>query len=128
MSMQRSGGDAEGKVPAYNDDGSYTETIQEICAAVLITVKPSGYASGVGLSVPGGNLDVDGLGSPDLYTSGIFKEYEPYVLTEWNTPIRNILRDLLRMTEVRLRTPLIGLSKAPVPPTYSGYLELWRIL
>jgi hypothetical protein len=109
MSLQRSGGDSEGAAPAYNDGAAhdasnYTETIKEICTAILVTVKPSGYASGIGLTTQAGNLDIDGLGSPNLYTSGIFNEYEPYILTEWNSVIRQILRDLLRMTEVRLRT------------------------
>ena len=102
MGLQRSGGDSNGASPAFNLS-SFTETIKEIATAILVTVKPAGYSSGIGLSTQAGNLDVDGLGSPDIFSTGVFNEYEPQVIAEWNTPIRNILRDLLRLTEVRLQ-------------------------
>ena len=105
MSLNRSGGEADDKAaPAWNYAAEgYVHTIEEIVTQVLATVKPSGYASGISLTTQSGNLDVDGLGSPNIYSSGVFKEYEPFVITDWNTSIRKILRDVLNMTEVRLR-------------------------
>ena len=121
LGYQNSGGDAVGAAPAFNI-GSFTDTIQEICENLLARVKIAGYASGIGLSTQVGNLDVftpqtetsprtkgyDGgsggvSGGSAIFSSGVFKEYEPQVLVDWTSPIRGVLRNLLTLTEVRLQ-------------------------
>ena len=95
MGIKAVGGDGTGAAPSWPFD---TIMRTMISADILAKVILKGFASGIPLTVPGGNLDVT-----SDFATGIFKEYKPHMVTEWGQNARAVVRQIMDLTKCGLR-------------------------
>ena len=96
MGIKAIGGDANDAVPLFNEN--FDKSIATIIDDILDAVKLKGFAAGINLTVPVGNLDV----TSDFFT-GIFKGYKPQIAAEWGQAARNVIRLIMDLTYCGLR-------------------------